>query len=404
MRVKRNNNIAWLMFLYWIIVIIWQTVRPVANRSIVDTLVKMGMFGFVGYYGYNRRNVRNTGSIQSLLFIFIFSQIITILLDTITLASSITVVFMIAEIVIFLVWMRNEEISYADIEYFGTWIIRVAVIMAVYNIAFNTQRFLGFFRSGGGAYGRESRSFLYSNHEFALYLAAAILFTGWFYIIGKNKLGKTLVLLALLASNMLSTYSRTATFSVLIAALILSWFAGKKYFSAVITAYGAAAACTAAIPGVRRIVMNKILKGSIEKSGSVIDNGRANMYKEEIRYFFNGDFFEKLFGHGYVGNHAGGHNAYLSIANTGGIVMLLFFLTVILWSIKNSLDCLKKDRLTGAVMLSLQVLSLLYMCAQTPILFFSTMDSFFITAISVMLPLYMANYLKNWQQLPEENV
>ena len=133
MRVKRNNNIAWLMFLYWIIVIVWQTVRPVANRSIVDTLVKMGMFGFVGYYGYNRRNVCNTGSIQSLLFIFIFSQIITILLDTITLASSITVVFMIAEIVIFLVWMRNEEISYADIEYFGTWIIRVAVIMAVYN-------------------------------------------------------------------------------------------------------------------------------------------------------------------------------------------------------------------------------------------------------------------------------
>jgi hypothetical protein len=193
--------------------------------------------------------------------------------------------------------------------------------------------------------------------------------------------------------NLVSTFSRTAIFGCAIAVFVLSLCAGKQYF------FGFSfAALTTALIGfsngkVRAFILNRIFKGSFETSGSVLDQGRAMMYWNEWNYFRNGSFGQKLFGHGYVGNSTSGHNAYLYILNVGGVVMFAFFLIVIIWCLKRSLFVLSIDRMTGALCLGLQALVLLYMVAQTPILFFSSMDAFFITALFVMIPLYVSNSL-----------
>lgn len=392
---KRSTNIVRVMFAYWILVIIWQTARPVANRSLIDTLVKMILFSMVAIYGYNHRNRRNTYKVTCGMLLFLMSQMITVIFDQISGSSVITVVFMFLEIIIFLIWLRNEPASYLNIIWFGQWLIRVAVIMAIYNIVFNTRRFLSVFIGSGGAYGNESKSFLYSNHEFALYLSAAIIFSVWFLISKRNGWFKTILLLVLLGTNLMSTYSRTAIIGVLVAVFVLMFSAGTKYLIGSIITYGVGGVLIFSIPKLNYMVFSKILKDSYENSGALLDAGRSSMYIEEWQYFRAGSFFQKIFGHGYVGNKAGGHDAYLTLLNIGGVIMFGFFVAVILWAIQKSFYCMRRNREIGSLMLGMQIFSILYMFAQTPILFFSTMDSYFITVLSIMLPLYTSNFLEH---------
>lgn len=397
---KKKKNITYIMFIYWILVILWQTVRPVANRSVIDTLMKIALFSVVAFYGLRHKNGKNTGNIIVVLTLFIMTQVATIMLDTLTMGTVITCVFMFAQILIFLIWMRNETVSYDDIIFFGRSIIRSAMIMALYSVIFETGRFMRLF-GGGGAYGNECKSFLYSNHEYALYLMTAIIFAVWFYFLKENRFSKTIFLVGFLGINLLSTYSRTAIIGGICAIAILAFFAGIKEFMLIIGIYGTIFTAALVNPTLNRFVFSKILKDSYAKSGGLVDTGRSSMYIGEWDYFKHGTFAQMLFGHGYVGNRAGGHNAYLSILNTGGIAMFIFFVMVILWGIKNSLDCLKRNRRIGSLLLGLQVFTLLYMFAQTPILFYSTMDSYFITVLFVMLPLYMNNYMRK-RQLEEQ--
>ena len=394
MRNKQNKGVAKVMFDYWILVILWQTFRPVANRSLVDSLVKLGLFGMVLLYGVSHRDTRNTGRISVLFFLFLLTQMITIFSDSITTGSIITNVFMIIEIVVFVIWLHNEEISLDELEWFAGRIIFVAVVMSGYSILFRTGRFIRSFTSAG-AYGSECKSFLYSNHEYALYLATALVFSIWMRFSKRTGGTKSTLLIAFLTINLITAFSRTAFFGCIIAIAFLSFAAGVKYFGRISFA-GAAVLTVSLVNGkARNFVLGKILKGSYEKSGSIMDQGRSVMYQEEWRYFRKGSLMEKLFGHGYVGNQAGGHDAYLAILNTGGILMFLFFAILIIRCLMVTRTCMRIDRMTGALFVGLQIMVLMYMVTQTPIIFYSTMDSFFITVMFVMIPLYTTNFLLN---------
>lgn len=389
---KQNVGVAKVMFDYWILVILWQTFRPVANRSLVDSLVKIGLFGMVLVYATRHKNSYHTSNILGLLFIFSISQMFTILLDSMTVGTFITVVFMLVQIIVFLIWLRHEEISQKSLEWFGGRIILVAVIMGGYSMFFRTARFVRALTSAG-AYGSEAKSFLYSNHEYALYLATAIIFAIWMQYKKRISTPKLLFIIGFLGINIITTFSRTAIFACIIAAFMLSFFAGGKFFTRFSLAAAVAALIGVSNGTVRNFVLNKILKGSLEKSGSIVDQGRSMMYEEELYYFRRGTILQKLFGHGYAGNSTGGHDAYLFILNTGGIIMFIFFLIVLFRCLKLTLRIMKRDKMTGALCLGLQALVLLYMGAQTPIIFFSSMDSFFATVLFVMLPLYVSNHL-----------
>ena len=175
--------------------------------------------------------------------------------------------------------------------------------------------------------------------------------------------------------------------------IVLAIVRGGKYTEYIIIAIAVAIIAVFLNSTLRTFVFQKILKNSYADSGSLLDQGRAQMYRQELSYYMEGSILDKIFGHGYGANKAGGHDAYLVILNTGGLAMFLFFMLTILWSVNNSVICYRIDRSIGALCFSLQTLSLLYMIAQTPILFYSTMDSFFITLLSVLVPLYVSNAL-----------
>lgn len=391
-RIKYNTISA--IYFYWVVIILWQTIRPVANRSTVDVLVKMGCFAALCIYGYNRRNLSNTRKIMICIVIFLMTQSITYMSDTITVSTLITGVFMFAQILVFLIFLRNATIQPEELDQLGSWVVISAMVMCIYNVLFNTNRFLLLFTSSG-AYGSECKSFLYSNHEFAIYITVAIIFIIWKVINRSYKKLPAFIILLFLLINLLSTYSRTAILGGIAAIFVLVYYFNKKYFVALCVFFSGFAIYVSKNMFMYNFIFDKILKGSFENSGGLVDDGRASMYREEVHYFSSGSFMQKLFGHGYVsGGASGGHNAYLYILNIGGIIMFAFFLLIIIWSFTNSFRCVRYNRSIGSVCLGFQVFACLYMAAQTPILFFSTMDSYYITMIMVLVPMYCLNALK----------
>ena len=305
----------------------------------------------------------------------------------------ITVVFMFVQIIVFLIMQRDEEISDNSLDWLGMMIILVGVIMGLYSILFRTQRFVRAF-TNAGAYGSECKSFLYSNHEYGLYLSAAIIFAVRTLFRKRRNAILSVLAISFLAVNLISTFSRTAIIGCVAGVIILSFAIGGKTARYILLVAGITICIVSLDASLRTFFFRKILKNSITDSGSVIDRGRSSMYHNEWSFFLSGSFLEKLFGHGYNGNRAAGHNAYLMILNTGGICEFLFFAVMILWSLYNALISFRIHRETGALCFALQTLVLLYMVAQTPILFYSSMDSFFITMLFVLIPLYVSNYLK----------
>ncbi len=401
--IKIRLNMTSMMYNYWIVIILWQTFRPVANRSLVDVLVKIVCFAALCIYGYNRKNFKNTKSVAICSILFLVTQVVTYATDSINSSTVITGVFMFAQILVFLIFLRSATISGEEIAEFGNWTIIWAMIMCVYNVVFNASRFVKLFSASAGAYGSECKSFLYSNHEFSIYITAAIIFLVWKLINKSYNKYAAFAMLGFFALNLLSTYSRTSILGCIAAVVVLFFYYNKKYFGILCGVIAACAIAIFSIPWLKGFVLNKIFKGSFEASGGIIDEGRANMYLHEIEFFKSGNGFQKIFGHGYVsGTASGGHNAYLYILNIGGIVMFAFFALIIVWSIVNSFRCIKHNRVVGSVCLGLQVYSLVYMAAQTPILFFSTMDSYFITMIAVLVPMYCLNGVQKEMSLQEQ--
>lgn len=392
---SRKKSVIMTMFWYWIIIIVWQYIRPVANRSLLDTLVKIGMFGLVILYAMrNGHGLATNKNMGTGIILFFLTQAITVFGDSGTLSTGnmITIVFMFLQIIIFLVMLDSDTITKEDLFSFCKFMLIVALIMCVYNVMFHTNRFLATFSSSGSAYGRECKSFLYSNHEFGIYLSTAIISSCWLTI--KGKLNKILFVLCgvFMAVNLLSTYSRTAILGCVAALFILVFFYRKKLFAGVSILFGGLMAYIISNPTLNNIVFNKIMKGSFD-DGQVFDESRSSMYAEEVQNFLNGTFFQKLFGYGYAGfSKFPGHDAYIDILLTGGIIMFFFFIAVILLGFNYSFKIMRVDKSVGSLMIGYQVFCVLYMVAQTPILFYSTMDSFFITILSILIPKYVYNH------------
>lgn len=389
---RKKPNIIFIMFIYWVAIIAWQFVRPVANRSLLDTLVKIGVFLIVFLYSIMFGKPYTSRRLAIVLSLGIATQIVTFLFDESGFSAGgfITFAFMMAQILVFIVLLGNEEIGEKEFVRFAVIMVLLVLFMCVYNVFAYWNRFFSLF-AAGQAYGSECKSILYSNHEFAVYISTGIILALWLLI--KKRLNPILfsVITAFFSISLMSTYSRSAILGIIGAIFVLLFFYRKSVFALFSIAFAGLVGIIIAVPFLNSFVFDKLMKGSFDGEG-VFDDARSQMYSHTWREFLNSDVFRTFFGHGYSGaSNFPGHDAYLVILLTGGIIMMIFFALIILWSLYNSCRALRYDKCTGGVLLALQTFSLLYMVAQTPILFYSSMDSFFITMTTVMIPLYTYN-------------
>ena len=205
------------MFVYWISIIIWQTIRPVGNRSLVDTTMKIALFFPLLSYGWKHEKMTRSTVTFSYFLVFLITQMITLIADSgeIGLSQLITIVFMMMEVVIFLIFLFRETCRLSMLEKFCSSLVVTAIVMCLYNMIFEFDTFIYTFSGGGGNYGHECASFLYSNHEFALYLSVSILSLFWLFFRKKISFWKFAFILAIICvtSKLLSCSHSCLKFS-----------------------------------------------------------------------------------------------------------------------------------------------------------------------------------------------
>ena len=132
------------------------------------------------------------------------------------------------------------------------------------------------------------------------------------------------------------------------------------------------------------------------------DAGRGDLYSLAIDYFNDGTAWEQFFGRGIetpreyfvdATDHGSIHNAYLQVLLYYGIAGFLFMVVFIFCRFVAALKLINKDRFVGSLSFGLVAFCATLMFTNTTILFTSPIDSFFLTAFSIVIPKYLENGL-----------
>lgn len=397
MKEKHANNqlrIYLLIPIYWVTVLLWQVFRPVANRSFIDVAFKLlFLISIVSYIIikslYNKVNLNKL----FILFLYIISQIITLSLnhDITNITCLVDPVFSIILSFVFFILISDYKIDTSQMIIYSKIMIGIVLILCFYADVFQFNKIMNALHTTS-AYSNAVSSFVKSNHEFGLYLCFGI--ASCVFCIMNKPVRKIIyyILIGLFSFNILLTFSRTSLLSIVISGVLVI-FMRKKHLLLFFLSVIVMSLIVVFNPQINNFVFNIILRLNH-------DAGRSRLITGGIKIFLSGSIPEMVFGIGYsstgeaakniIGNHSF-HNAYIMILLDGGIIMMLFFLLIVVTSIINSIKCIKLNRNAGIYMLMTIIIALLYMCAQTPIIFCSDLLSFMITSFTFIIPKYYYN-------------
>lgn len=386
------------LYSYWLLLMAWQTMRPVANRSSVDIAAKAVLIIALAISVIMIRLPLKT---KNFVFFHVFAlfMILHAFIKESNLSAVNAISYGYSILFAYLFFVHIGKFKMSQIQYIGflNLLIGAVSMMAAYSMAFRSGKFIGAF-SVRNAYGNELTSFFTSNHEYALYLLLgcyACLFCYQRTLDVPAKHQKVyLFLLAIYAVNLILTYSRTALLgaSIMLAAFVMlsKMVRAKKII--VVTLFFAVVIFLLS-QTLQGYVFNIILKNSD-------DAGRFTMWRYGLGLYSNFSVFDIMTGYGgtatrvlleSLGNHASFHNAYIQILVQYGIIGMLFFIGIILGAVKNALMIMRHDRFVGSMILSLTLATVAIMATNTTIIMQSNVDSFIITVVVFVMPIYMKN-------------
>ena len=395
---QKSCYLVYVMYLYWALLISWQIFRTSSNRSIVDISVK---FLILAILIFSTLKIQISIPVKNLIIFILFAyyMIFSLLVKepAITVNSIITYCFPTILTYLFYVHGYNYKVSKeVYIKYLNLIIITV-LVMAVYSIIFDFDKFINALKISN-AYGNELSSFLISNHEYALYLFLGLISCMFCYQFSSDTQFKKrylyIIAMIVFAINLVLTYSRTALLGFVVM-LVTYIFIGnnntvKKYIIAC-SIIGVLVLIFS--PSLQEYVMKVVLKENT-------DAGRLEMWNYGMTLFKDSPFFEKLTGYGYTAisqnlanyyQHQSFHNAYIQVLLQYGVIGFIFFTGLIVSTVINGIKTFRDNRFVGAMFLSMSISAIVYMLTNTTVFMLSTSDSFMFTIFFAVIPLYVKN-------------
>jgi len=405
--IKTNKKFMHYIFpVYWVLLLLWQTFRPVENRSMADIGVKALLLGslltFVILKSYYKK--LNLAGLL-LLVLYVLFQFLSHWnnYDIFKLSYLIDTVFSFSIIFTFMILNNDYVITKDEMILFSKIIVGIVFALCIYADVFRFEGIIAALKTSSG-YLNAVKSILASNHEFGLYLSFGIVSCVFLIFNSHNSLKNYLLygfLIILFTFNLILTFSRTSLASLVIAALIAIHTMKKHRF-----AFLCMALLLLAV-----ILLNNDLREYFLKIVLRVqhDGNRFNLIKGGLKYYAQGSIKDILIGVGptgsqlYVREISGGrnfHNGYITVLVTGGLAMMTFFIYIAVCNINNGIKTLRYDRCSGAYMLASNAIMLLYMWGQTPIIFSPDLVSSMLTFYCIIVPRYFYNFYRN--QITEE--
>jgi len=403
--VSKPHGTHRVLFFYWVVLLLWQNVFAQQARSGIDVVVKSFLLILLSFF-FLLRSQRIKKSSFLLLVLLIISETITFSLDNYV-SSSAIISYTFPPLFIFLTLCIGglEEISIKEYIQLMHWLIVVVFIMIIYSFIFDSNHFTNL-SNLSTAYGNELSSFLISNLEYGMYLTFAII--GCLICLhyeASNKLRQWgyVIMIILCFFNLLFTYSRTSIVASLCAVIIYSIAANKKTIPLVLLITTICVLIYLLNPSV-----NWFINSIVFKNGTA--SGRDAMALIALDYYSREPIINKLFGLGFgngskviieTTHHGSIHNGFLQLLLCNGIVGVIFLGLFLIYSFIYSIKARKNDLFFGGVTMLMSVLPIVFMMTCTSVLFYSSIDSTFLTVFSIITTRYVNNYLSRQKKASE---
>ncbi len=389
------KSTGFLFALYWTLLVAWQNISGAVARTSFDLIIKIVLLIWFVLF-YVQRYKRLSPKIFIALLLGAAMLITAIRKDTFSLSVFISYLYPLLFMAMVYGIGDHFTITKSQLLSFCNWIILVTLYAAGYAMIFCWDQFAGaLFLSQ--SYGNELSSFFVSNHEYGLYLLAAIVSCLLCLRLTENlptwKTALYVVAIGILGVNLILTFSRTALLAFVLFLVIFAIFGKGAMRRWILCLSIITAAIIFLTPQLREWVFKIVMK---ENNSA----GRDVLYEYGLNYYRNSSLTDKILGHGIEEIsklvkedllHGSFHNAYIQILLNYGIVgfssLLLFLVSQVIAAIK----FIKKDRFLGAVALGLVIAASAMMFTNTAIIFTSPIDSFFLTIFMFIVPKYVRN-------------
>lgn len=409
---SRNKSFLHIaIFIYWAVLVVWQNIGEYTARSSIDTIIKMGLLAWLCFwYIITIPKVRFKVRHLKLFLLFVVTQLISFQAES-SHGLGIIVAYVFPSLFLFLsiVYGYDYKLNVKQYITFLNCVIAVVAYAAIYALIFKTEQFISAF-SISSAYGNELTSFFMSNHEYGMYLIGGIIACIVCMEIKKNmSVFERLVYfscLVLFIPNLVLTYSRTSMLAMAGFIFVYIFMYSKSKMRRIVIITGILVGLSVLVlPDFREFIMKIVLK----------DNnlaGRDDLYDLAIDYFKEGNVWQKLFGRGIGASrkyfesettHGSVHNAYLQVLVYYGIAGVVFMVGFLVNRFITAGELMKKNRFWGMLEIGLIVVCSLLMMTNTAVLFNSPIDSFFLTAFTIVIPNYLRNHLMNNAREQNEN-
>lgn len=401
-RVKKVS--IWVgLYAYWAVLLIWQNIRSVGNRSGADMIIKAMLIALIlfSFLKCSRTiHVKNT----ILIFALTVATLPPLISDE-AMGMSEIIYYLYPPLLCFCVYGIGHRISINKKEMIMFFNVIIATVwyVVIYALIFCTDQFMSAF-SISSAYGNELSSFLISSHEYGMYLTFGIVFAVICLELNRPKgfiklfYVSTIIVFAV---NLILTFSRTSilAFAVILTTYML--FARKsKYKRFFIVSLILLLAVYLFSDTIRTFVDDIVFKGNSS-------SGRDELLNVGLKLYSESSLFEQIFGMPYskylstvevATAHASLHNAYIQSLVTNGAVGLLFILTILMTSLSTCIRTFKKSREyknLAVFFVGLVFGSMSFMLTNTGVLFGSLIDSYFLTVCAIIVPKYVCNAIQN---------
>ena len=397
--VNNRIGIAHMFWFYWSALVLWQNLGRETPRNGGDLVFKTGLiFLLTAFYLLRARWV----SIHIFaVFLLAVSMAASLVLSGDALSGGSLIAYAYPVLLAFLSFgIGNDfQINKRELLFFLKGVILVTLYAALYALLFCTDQFITAF-SHESAYGNELTSFFVSSHEYGMYLVYAIVAcvicmeveqkTVW------KKIAYTAAILIFLP-NLFLTFSRTSLLALAVAVLAYC-LAGKwtPLRRVIVVAVVLFAAMVFFSSRLREFIVLLLFKGQ-EKIGI-----RGELYPFAVKLFWEGSCAQKLFGCGTgvrsvfeaAMNHGSVHNAYLQVLLYFGSVNLVFFVVLLISQLKENIRLYRHSKFFSVMFAACLLSAMALMFTNTTIVFTSPIDSFFLTAFTILVPKYVRNAIR----------
>ena len=385
-----------VLYVYWFALLLWQNIRSVGNRGGVDTLIKAGLIMLlVFYFCFNVQRLKIDALVASVL---LAASAVVTLVSSSGITFSLLLYYLYPVFLYFIIYAVgwNAQINKKQLVSFLNWVVIMVAYIVVYALVFCRDQFSAAF-SISTAYGNELSSFLFSNHEYGMYLAYGIMAIFLCMELSESIpiWRKVLYLIGIVtfAVNLVLTFSRTSiiAFGAMLT-IYMVYYANKSTRRVLALTIIAGSIVIVFVPQLRDFITNIVFKDGANSGRDELAQTGLFLYKESTLFqkiLGNADFSATV---AQITIHSNLHNGYIQTLLSNGVKGMIFLVSVVVTELRNNNSLKKLDEQNLCKMFNgFLIASGVYMLTTTITLFYSSIDSYFLTMFAIIIPKYVRN-------------